>query len=238
MVAAVGKLVPVLARTAGCALLVSLPALGAEGNVRETDSPALACATSRNSTLMAYTFDLSVAMRMRHFPWLRFHMAGTGQYQRGRNYVVTFTQRPVFAKAFKNIDLSALDPSMWSRYYTIQFAGTQAGMSTFVLRPRDSGPQESDPLRQAVVKLDSQYATRSVEMQYADGDITLKVTPGPIAGYRLPVSGNVSIDMPGHDLAAQAAFSDYTITHRATEAGAPATNPPQCAKGTVLARLH
>jgi hypothetical protein len=214
-------------------LLASLPALAATG---DASSPVLACATSRNPTLIAYTFDLTVAMRMRRFPWLRFQMAGTGQYSRGRNYVVTFTQRPAFAKAFKDVDLSPLDPSMWSRYYTVRFAGTQAGMNTFVLNPLSSDPQAADPLREAVVQLDSRYSTRSVEMQYADGDIRLNVTPGPVDGYRLPVSSDVSIDMPGHDLAAEAAFSDYTITDRATGAHVAPGNRLQCAEGAAVSR--
>jgi hypothetical protein len=237
VIARIGEHVWALALAAACTLPAIVPALAAAGGQHDPASPVLACAESRNPTLKAYTFNLDVAMRMRHFPWLRFRMAGSGQYVRGHAYSVTFTQRPAFAKAFGNIDLSALDPSMWSHYYTIQFAGSQAGSSTFILRPRQVDAQQTDPLREAVVSLDSAYATRSVVMHYADGEIQLVVTPAPVQGYSLPVASDVTIDMPGHDLAAEAAFSDYSITPRASQAGAVALrNWHQCMKEPIVAR--
>jgi hypothetical protein len=203
-------------------LLASVPAVAGGSAQRDPASPVLACAESRNPTLEAYTFTVNVAMRMRHFPWLRFRMAGTGEYFRGRAYSITFTQRPSFAKGIKNVDLSPLDPSMWSRDYTIQFAGVQAGTRTFILRPRVVDTQQPDPLQEAVVSLDSGYSTRTVVMHYSDGDIQFDVTHARVQGYRLPIASDVSIDLPGHDLDAQAAFSDYSITSRADTAGAPA----------------
>ncbi|MBV8148283.1 MAG: hypothetical protein JO092_04265 [Candidatus Eremiobacteraeota bacterium] len=175
-------------------------------------------------------------MRMRHFPWLRFHMAGTGQYERGREYSVTFTQRPSFAKGFENVDLSAFDPSMWSRYYTVQYTGSQGGASSFVLRPLRDDAQQANPLRQALVSLDSQYATRSVELQYASGDIDLEVTPARIGPYRLPITSDVTINLPGHDLSAHAEFSNYALTPQTQHAGGVAMrNWNQCLTAPVVA---
>jgi hypothetical protein len=236
VVAEIRDLVWALARAAVCVLLASVPAVAADGP-DDAAWPALACAESRNPTLGAYTFALNVAMRMRHFPWLRFRMAGTGEYLRGQAYSVTFTQRPSFAEAFKNVDLSALDPSMWSHSYTIQFAGAKAGVSTFFLWPRRNDAQQADPLREAVVSLDSSYSTRSVLLHYTDGDIQLDVTPARVGEYRLPFTSDVSIDMPGHDLSARAEFSDYSITSRAPHEGAVAVrNWNQCHKEATVAQ--
>jgi hypothetical protein len=175
---------------------------------------AFALASGRNPSLLAYDFEISVALRMQHFPWLRFHIAGAGEYDRGKEYTVKFTKLPFFAKGPDTIDLSALDPSMWPAKYVFSLVGMRGPMMTFVLRPKEDQGTAEDPLIDALVTLDANYATREVVLRYRDGAIKLALRPQAVQGYRLPVSADVTIDMPGRHLSAQATFSNYTITDR------------------------
>ncbi|MGZ3546814.1 MAG: hypothetical protein ACXWNZ_00630 [Vulcanimicrobiaceae bacterium] len=173
---------------------------------------AFAAARARNPSLTAYTFHMNVAMAMHHFPWLHFRVEGTGQYIRGQDYVVHFTQMPFFAKGINKIDLSALDPSMWQARYNVSVAAENDGMKTFSLHPRETDPNDKNPLAQALVTLDTNDATREVRLQYADGgEIHLSLTPGDTDGFRLPVTCDAEINMPGQALSAHADFTDYTI---------------------------
>jgi hypothetical protein len=182
---------------------------------------ALAAARARNPSLTAYTFHMTVAMAMRHFPWLHFHIDGDGQYVRGQDYVVHFSKMPFFAKGINKIDLSALDPSMWQKDYFVSVAARDAGTTTFALRPRKTDPNDKDPLVQAYVTLDANNATRDVVMHYTDGgDIHLSLTPGEAHGYRLPASGDAEINTAGQALSAHADFTDYEIVR----SGIGATN--------------
>jgi hypothetical protein len=204
-----------------------------------TASSPLACASRRNPSLLGYTFEMNVAMRMRHFPWLRFHLAGTGSYSRGQDYFVTFTRMPMFAKDIHKIDLSPLDPSMWSKSYLVRFEGTRNGSMVFSLRPRTIDRTESDPLTGAVVFLDARYSTRYVILNYANGSIQLAVDQAPVDEYRLPISGDVNIDMPGNALFAHAQFFNYAITARTASAPAPADKRLQCEDPAwVAASVH
>ena len=47
-----------------------------------TGPNVVAMAGARNHGLREYTFHVNVAMAMKHFPWLHFHMDGEGDYQR------------------------------------------------------------------------------------------------------------------------------------------------------------
>jgi hypothetical protein len=175
-----------------------------------TDS-ALAQASSRNPSLDAYSFHLDAAMAMKHFPWLHFHIAGEGQYVRGERYVVTFTQLPFFARSVKQVDLSPLDPSMWSKQFIVTVAARSDGITTFLLRKRERDVRDPNPLIEALVTLDAQHATRDVVLRYSTGQIHLILTPAETQGYRLPAAFSADIDMPGEALTAQAKFSDYSI---------------------------
>ena len=81
---------------------------------------AFTAACDRNPSLKAYSFRASVAMRMQTFPWMRFHLDGTGDYERGERYEIQFTRVPFFAKDFTKVDLSALDPTMWEKQFFVQ----------------------------------------------------------------------------------------------------------------------
>lgn len=154
---------------------------------------------------------------MIHFPWLHFHLAGSGRYVRGETHVVDFTSVPFFARGFNKVDLSALDPCIWPRFYTIRALDSSNGLSAFSLRPRKIDPQDENPLVEAVVMLDSAFSTREVVLHYANGSITLDLTPAFVQGYRLPVSGEASIDLPGRSLRAHADFTNYTIVATAAD---------------------
>jgi hypothetical protein len=154
---------------------------------------------------------MNVALAMRHFPWLHFQMQGTGRYVHGKDYVVRFTRMPFFAKHFKSIDLSPLDPSMWSKRFYVHLDRAQDGYTVFSLKARRIDPHAQNALTGAVVTLDSHYATRNVNLHYISGYIDISLSPARIHGYRLPSNGNVTINMPGEALSAQAKFSDYVF---------------------------
>jgi|SRR5579863_4243567 len=213
-------------REAACVLLAILLAAPSAGQT--SGAVILACATDRNPSLLAYTFDMTVAMRMRHFPWLPLHMSGTGRFVRGQSYVVKFSQEPAFAK-IQTIDLSALDPSMWQREYSIQFAGSDSGLSSFILRPLRVDSRDGNALRDALVTLDDRYATRSVEYHYRSGDIRMNVTPAAVQDYRLPGAGAINVNLRGSALSGSANFSNYA-TIRDAKSSAIRTWE-QCATG-------
>jgi hypothetical protein len=196
------------------AVLTTFSLLSNTVTAPDSTGSALAEASSRNPSLDAYSFHLDAAMAMKHFPWLHFHIAGTGQYVRGERYVVNFTELPWFARSVKQVDLSPLDPSMWSKRYIVSVVTQNDDTTTFLLQPRQSDMQDTQdphPLVAALVTLDAQQSTRDVVLRYADGQIHLVLTPAQTQGYRLPASFTADIDMPGEALTAQAEFSDYSI---------------------------
>ncbi len=172
---------------------------------------AFIAARDRNPSLKAYSFHVSVAMRMQTFPWLRFHLDGIGNYERGRRYEIQFTRVPFFAQDFKKVDLSALDPTMWQKQFFVQLAGQKNGMTTFELRPRKVDPKEQNPLVSAQVMLDEKDSTRDVVLQYASGEIHMSLNPTQTQGFRLPESSDVDVKLPGRSLSAHVDFTDYTI---------------------------
>jgi hypothetical protein len=199
-----------IAALAGACLL-----MGSTSSARTLDSDlAYTLARNRNPLLTSYTFHMTVAMAMRHFPWLHFHIDGDGQYVRGENYVVHFTRMPFFARGIQQIDLSPLDPSMWQKRFFVTVADRRDGMTTFALRVRRLDPQDPNPLEETFVTLDSQYSTREVVLRYRDGVIRLNITPSNTQRFRLPATGDAGIDMPGQSLSAHAAFTNYTIVQR------------------------
>jgi hypothetical protein len=172
---------------------------------------AFASALHRNPTLTAYTFRLNATIRMRTFPWLRFRIGGNGQYVRGQSYVVHFDRMPFFAQGFSQLDLSPLDPSMWSKRFLVRVDNERDGMTTFALRARKLDPTDTNQLVEALVTLDSNYSTRGVDLHYAKGEIQMSLTPSDTEGYRLPATSEVSVNLPGRTLSAHAEFTDYTI---------------------------
>lgn len=195
--------------------------------------PALVAARNYNPSLKSYTFSVSVAMRMQTFPWMHFRMAGTGDYIRGRQYVIHFTQTPFFARSIKAIDLSAVDPTMWPERFWVSVEGNKDGMTTYLLRSRKIDPSDPNPLVVADVSLDSNDAPRAVDLHYSSGEIQMNLKPEEMQGYHLPSSFDVNVRMPGQNLLAHADFSDYTITE---EAASASSSGPTRSRGHGIAQ--
>jgi hypothetical protein len=159
-----------------------------------------------------YTFKLDVAMAMRHFPWLHFHMEGVGAYEPGVSYAVHFTSLPWFVPTSQHeFDLSMIDPLMWPKRYVYQQTGQQGGNTTFELHAID------DPgLRGATVTLGPGGLARQVLAGYSDGTtINMQVSNSNVNGFFLPVAMKANINEPHLALSANADFKDYAFNSTA-----------------------
>ena len=159
-----------------------------------------------------YTFKLNVAMAMRHFPWLHFHMQGVGVYEPGVSYVVHFTSLPWFIpKTRHDADLSMIDPLMWPKRYLYQQIGQSGGETIFQLHAMD------DPsLHGATVTLGPGGLARHVEAAYSDGTtIDMQVNNSDVDGFLLPVAMKADINEPHLALSASADFTDYAFNSEA-----------------------
>jgi hypothetical protein len=166
-----------------------------------------------------YTFHLDVAMAMRHFPWLHFHLQGTGVYDPGESYVVHFTSVPWFIPhQHQDADLSMLDPLMWPNKYTYQEIGERDDETLFALQAID------DPsLKEATVAIGPKGRARQVDATYSDGThIETRVSSSDIDGFFLPATMTADIDEPHLALSANADFEDYDFD---SEASAPNSLP-------------
>jgi hypothetical protein len=161
-----------------------------------------------NQSLPAFTFDIDVAMRMRHFPWLGFHMQGVGRYEPGKSYVVHFTKLPWFApRQQHDADLSMLDPSLWPTRFIYQEIGEANGNTLFDLRST-----EDPTLKSATVGLGPSWCARYVEAAYDDGTtLTMNVRFSDIDGFMLPASLTADINVPSEALSANADFENYSF---------------------------
>jgi hypothetical protein len=170
-------------------------------------SNLLAAIDARNAALPSYTFHADVAVRMHHFPWLRFHLLGDGRYDKGERYLVHFTKMPWFATQVHDIDLSMLDPSLWPKNYTYDVCGNDGANIVFELHAIH------DPtLTDAKVALNEEGAVW-VDATYADGmHIRMTVAPQIIGGYELPSQLAVDLDYPHMPLSADAGFSNYQFS--------------------------
>jgi hypothetical protein len=187
------------------ATLVALSVLLTGAVARDSDCTAIIAAVdARNSTLPNFTFHADVAVKMHHFPWLRFHLSGDGTYEKGNRYWVHFTQMPFFAKQVHDIDLSMLDPTLWPKNYAYEAVGIDGDDAVFALQALH------DPnLDKAQVGLNNQGADW-VDATYKDGmHIHMKLTPAQTGPYLLPSKMDVSIDYPHMPLSASADFSSY-----------------------------
>lgn len=196
-------------------LLCAAPTAACDGDV----GPAASFAS--NPPLPGFTFDVDVAMAMRHFPWLHFHVEGIGKYEPGKAYVVHFTKLPWFAPhQAHDTDLAMLEPAMWPSRFLYQEAGQEDGNTLFDLRALD------DPsLKSATVGLGPKWCARQVEALYNDGtQIKMNVTFQSIDGHMLPATLNADIDEPHMALSASAQFTNYAFAVQAARVRAAANN--------------
>jgi len=192
---------------AGGASLVLLACVGApRSSAAALDSSAL---LDKTIAPPSYTFEIDVAMAMRSFPWLHFHMSGTGEYLPGQSYVVHFDKLPWFApRQQHDCDLSMLDPTMWPRRFIYQEIGEEHGETMFQLHSL------TDPtLIGATVTLGPYLHTRHVDASYTDGThIDMGVTSINVGGYLLPATVTAQIDEPHIAFSANADFKDYAFS--------------------------
>ena len=76
--------------------------------------------------MRSYSFALHVDFALRTFPYLRFHLDGTGSYQRPDLYSIHFRNVPWFGKGFENIKMDPLEPVTWPQTYDIVTSPTTA----------------------------------------------------------------------------------------------------------------
>lgn len=159
-----------------------------------------------------YTFKLDVAMAMRHFPWLHFHIQGTGLYEPGVSYMVHFTSVPWFVpKSRHDADLSMIDPLMWPKRYLYSQTGQHDGDTIFDLHAIDDAN-----LRNAIVTIGPGGLARRVEASYNDGTtIDTQVNNSTVDGFLLPVTMKADINEPHLALSASADFKDYDFNSTA-----------------------
>jgi hypothetical protein len=159
-----------------------------------------------------YTFKVDVAMAMRHFPWLHFHVQGVGVYETGVSYIVHFTTLPWFVpKSRHDADLSMIDPLMWPKRYLFSQTGEQNGDTIFELHAIDDAG-----LRNATVAIGPGGLARHIEATYSDGTtIDTQVSNSNVDGFLLPVSMKADINEPHMALSASADFKDYDFNSQA-----------------------
>lgn len=179
-------------------------------------APAAACMTTdeRLGTALhdqappSFTFIVDVAMRMRSFPWLGFHMEGLGKYEPGKSYTVHFDKLPWFSpRKEHDADLSMLDPSMWPTRFTYQQAGEENGNTLFDLRAL-----EDPTLTSAEVGVGPKGCARQVKAAYNDGtQIQMNVKFSPVDGFMLPASLTANIKVPLASFSANGEFKNYSF---------------------------
>ncbi|MFY9719797.1 MAG: hypothetical protein WAK16_09130 [Candidatus Cybelea sp.] len=189
----------------GVAWAVAIAAAPATTSQAESPSPTpwLSVVAPPN-----YTFQLDVLVRMQHFPWLRFHLLGTGEYEPGETYKVTFTKVPwLFPKSLNGIDLSMLDPLMWPGRFLYEQTGIRDGMTLFSLHALN------DPaLAAATVALGPRWRARTVDADFTNGShIHMSITPSAVDGFLLPETLSADIEEPHLSVSASGDFKDYTF---------------------------
>lgn len=195
------------ARTAGLLAAVIYSGLAASSQ----PGYAVIAAYDRNAPSQTYTFHMSVAVAMKHFPWLHFHMDGDGLYRPGDRYKVHFTSGPpMMPQGARDIDLSMLDPSMWPGRYRYEAVGQDRNGDTIFSLEDASSTQ----LQKGTVALDPLTGTRWVDATYQDGThIHMDVTCDNALGFIVPESLKATVDYPHMPVVADATFSDYSLQH-------------------------
>lgn len=188
--------------------LVASLVTGAPTGAPDDGASVLASATTRNVGLESFTFHADIAMAMRHFPWLHFHLRGTGDYRRGDHYTLRLSGGLPFSSGMHQIDLSMIDPGMWRSRYRYHVSGEDNGDTLFALQPLHGGS-----LKTATVAISPFNGARWVDAVYSDGThIHMTVGSGDVQGYVLPATLDADVDRPHMPISAAATFDDYVIS--------------------------
>jgi len=189
----------------GLIALVASIALLAEGPPDEA-ARIFATTGARTSAVRSYSFELHVDFALRTFPYLRFHLDGTGSYLRPDLYSIHFRNVPWFGKGFENIKMDPLEPVTWPQTYDIVNLAHDGDRSILDMRDRTDGH-----VRGVHAELDSE-GLRSVQWSYVNGGvIRVDVSPTLVDGYPVPSSEDADIQVPGYHVTAHADFDDYKL---------------------------
>lgn len=174
-----------------------------------TDPAAIAIneVASNKAAIRSYTFDVRVKVVMHSFPWLRFHLDGTGQYERNGPYTVHFRHVPWFGRGFETISLAAIDPNNWPQHYDLALLERHGDRSVLALRDRTRGH-----LKNVRATIDARAGLREVVWEYENGGlIHLTVEPTTVQGYQFPALDSAEISVPAVKATAQGEFSNYRV---------------------------
>jgi hypothetical protein len=168
-------------------------------------SVVVAAAYGRNAALQNYTFHVDVAMSMRHFPWLHFHLTGDGQYNRCReHYTVHLIGMPFFAKKIHDIDLSVIDPTLWPKRYKYHVIGVRGDDTLFDV--------SGGGLHDTTVALNPRSGVDWADVTYSDGThIHLGISSSDVNGYLLPETLDANVKYSNIPLTARATVTDYEL---------------------------
>ena len=199
----------------GVAALVASLALLAEGPPDEA-ARVFATTGALTSAVRSYSFDLHVDFALRTFPYLRFHLDGTGTYERPDVYSIHFRNVPWFGKGFENIKMDALEPVTWPQTYDIVSLARDGERSIVEMKDRTDGH-----VKGVHAELDDD-GLRNVTWSYVNGGvIAVDVSPTHVDGYPVPSSEDADIRVPGYHVTAHAEFDDYKLV---TDSGGSAAH--------------
>lgn len=194
----------------GVAALVASLALLAEAPPDEAVR-VFAVTGARTSAVRSYTFKLHVDFALHTFPYLRFHLDGTGRYDRPDLYTVHFNNVPMFGKGFENIKMDALEPVTWPQTYDITSLERDGDRAIVEMKDKTHGQ-----VKGVHAELDDD-GLRTVQWSYVNGGvIRVDVNPIRVNGYPVPSTEDADIQVPGYHVVAHARFDEYKLV---TDAG-------------------
>jgi hypothetical protein len=189
----------------GVATLIASLVLLAEG---PPDDAARVFATTgaRTAAVRSYSFSLHVDFVLRSFPYLRFHLDGTGRYLRPDLYSIHFHSVPWFGKGFENIKMDPLEPVTWPQTYDVISLAHDGDRSVFEMKDRVDGH-----IKGVHAEIDGD-GLRAVKWSYVNGGaIQVSVNPTHVDGYPVPNTEDADIQLPGYHVTAHATFDDYKL---------------------------
>ena len=189
----------------GVATLLASLLLLAEG---PPDDAARVFATSGalTSAVRSYSFALHVDFALRTFPYLRFHLDGTGTYVRPDLYSIHFRNVPWFGKGFENVKMDALEPVTWPQTYDVVSLERAGERAIVEMKDRTNGH-----VKGVHAELDAD-GLRAVTWSYVNGGvIQVDVNPKRIDGIPVPSTEDADIAVPGYHVTAHAQFDDYKL---------------------------
>jgi hypothetical protein len=189
----------------GIATLAASLLLIAEGPPDDA-SRVFATTGALTSAVRSYSFALHVDFALRTFPYLRFHLDGTGTYVRPDLYSIHFRNVPWFGKGFENVKMDALEPVTWPQTYDVVSLAHLGDRSIVEMKDRTNGH-----VKGVHAELDDD-GLRAVKWSYINGgEIAVNVTPTHVAGYPVPSTEDADIQVPGYHVTAHATFNDYKL---------------------------